>query len=158
MLDPGNSVWAMENPMHQIEKLGKHVLCTSVRDYRIWESENGATFQWTALGEGTMDFQHYAKRMSELCPGVPLHIETVSNRQNEIPFLQEKFWEGYPNLKAADLLDFYQMIRKGKPIGILSPPEGVDTNTFAQNIQKKELQKSIDFLRQNCELIEPQKQ
>jgi sugar phosphate isomerase/epimerase len=82
MLDPGNSVWAMENPMQQIEKLGKHVLCTSVRDYKIWESENGATFQWTSLGAGTMDFQHYTKRMSELCPGVPLHIETVSNRQN----------------------------------------------------------------------------
>jgi len=153
MLDPGNSVWAMENPMHQLEKLGKHVLCTSVRDYKIWESEKGATFQWTALGEGSMDFQHYTKRMMELCPEVPLHIETVSNRQNEIPFLQENFWVGYPDLKAADLLEFYQMIRKGEPIGIVSPPEGVDIKIFAQDLQKKELQKSIDYLRQNCELI-----
>jgi len=155
MLDPGNSVWAMENPMHQIENLGKHVLCTSVRDYKIWESENGATFQWTALGQGSMDFQHYTRRMSELCPGVPLHIETVSNRQNEIPFLQEDFWEGYPDLKAANLLEFYQIIRKGSPIEILLPPEGVDTKTFEQNFQKKELQKSIDFLRKHCEFIKP---
>lgn len=158
MLDPGNSVWAMENPMHQIEKLGKHVLCTSVRDYRIWESEKGATFQWTALGEGSMDFQHYTKRMSELCPGVPLHIETVSNRQNEIPFLREDFWEGYPDLKASGLLDFYNMIRSGKPTQLQSPPEGVDARLFAQEHQKKELQKSIDFLRQNCEFIKPPKQ
>ncbi len=158
MLDPGNSVWAMENPMHQIEKLGKHVLCTSVRDYRIWESENGATFQWTALGEGSMDFQHYTKRMSELCPGVPLHIETVSNRQNEIPFLQQDFWLGYPDLKASGLLDFYNMIRSGNPIEIQSPPEGVDAKLFAQEHQKKELQKSIDFLRQNCEFLKPEKQ
>jgi len=158
MLDPGNSVWAMENPMQQIEKLGKHVLCTSVRDYKIWESENGATFQWTALGQGSMDFQHYTKRMSELCPGIPLHIETVSNRQNEIPFLQEDFWEGYPDLKAADLRDFYQMIRNGSPIEILSPPEGVDPKTFEQDFQKMELQKSIDFLQQHCKFIKPQKQ
>lgn len=153
MLDPGNSVWAMENPMRQIDKLGNHVLCTSVRDYKIWESENGATFQWTALGEGTMDFQHYTKRMSELCPGVPLHIETVSNRQNEIPFFQEDFWKGYPNLKAADLRDFYKMIRTGRPIEILSPPKGVDAQTFGQELQKKELKKSTNYLREHCEFI-----
>jgi len=154
MLDPGNSVWAMEDPMHQIEKLGKHVLCTSVRDYRIWESENGATFQWTALGEGYMDFQQYTKRMSELCPGIPLHIETVSNRQNEIPFLQEDFWDGYSELKASDLLDFYRMIRAGEPIDVLSPPAGVDQKIFGQNLQKEELRKSIDYLRKHCELID----
>lgn len=153
MLDPGNSVWAMEDPMLQIEKLGKYALCTSVRDYRIWESENGATFQWTALGEGSMDFQKYTQRMAELCPGVPLHIETVSNRNNEIPFLQEDFWQGYPDLKAADLLDFYRMIRKGESIDVLSPPDGMDQKTFGQNLQKEELRKSIDFLREHCDLI-----
>lgn len=153
MLDPGNSVWAMEDPMQHLEKLGKYTLCTSVRDYRIWESENGATFQWTALGEGTMDFQKYTRRMSELCPGVPLHIETVSNRQNEIPFLKEEFWEGYPDLKAADLLDFYNMIRDGKSMNVLSPPVGADERTFQQNLQKAELQKSIRYLRGHCELI-----
>lgn len=153
MLDPGNSVWAMEDPMQHIEKLGKYALCTSVRDYRVWESENGATFQWTALGEGSMDFQKYTRRMSKLCPGVPLHIETVSNRQNEIPFLKEEFWEGYPDLKAADLLDFYNMIRDGKPMNVFSPPKGEDERTFQQNLQKAELQKSIHYLRENCELI-----
>ena len=154
MLDPGNSVWAMENPMHQIERLGKHVLCTSVRDYKIWESKNGATFQWTALGEGTMDLRHYTKRMSELCPGVPLHIETVSNRQNEIPFLQEDFWEGYPNLKAAELLDFYKMIRTGQSIKLLFPKDGEDAKLFAQELQKNELIKSINYLRKNCDVIQ----
>jgi len=75
MLDPGNAVWVMEDPMHQLEKLGEHVLCTSIRDYRIWESENGATLSWTAIGEGAMDFVKYTELMSERCPGVPLQIE-----------------------------------------------------------------------------------
>ena len=110
MLDPGNSVWTMENPMHQIQKLGKHVLCTSIRDYRIWKSENGATFKWTAIGEGAMDFVKYTEMMSELCPGVPLQIETISSARIEIPFLKTDFWEGYPDLKAAQLLDFFAML------------------------------------------------
>ena len=48
MLDPGNALWAMEDPMEQLQKLGPHVLCSSVRDYTVWVSEDGAMFQWTA--------------------------------------------------------------------------------------------------------------
>jgi len=150
MLDPGNSVWAMEDPMHQLEKLGKYTLCTSVRDHNIWESAKGATFQWTALGEGSMDLKHYTNHMSTLCPGAPLHIETISNRPNEIPFLEETFWEGYPDLKAADLLDFYRMIRNGKPMTQIVPPADKDTELFEQEQQKKELVKSINYLRTTC--------
>ena len=149
MLDPGNSVWAMENPMHQLEKLGKHVLCTSVRDYRIWETENGATFQWTAVGEGSMDIVKYTRTMSELCPGVPLHIESISDKQTEIPFLKKDFWTAYPNLKAKGLLDFYQMIRSGVPMDLISL-EGNDIRLIEQEQQKKELSKSMEFLRVNC--------
>lgn len=156
MLDPGNSVWAMEDPMQHIEKLGKHTLCTSVRDYRIWASENGATFQWTALGEGSMDMQKYTQRMSELCPGVPLNMETVSNRQNEIPYLSKEFWMGYPDLKAAELVDFYRMVRAGKPIPVRTPAVGENEEVFQQELQKAELKKSIDFLREHCELVNTQ--
>lgn len=153
MLDPGNSVWAMEDPVQHIEKLGPYALCTSVRDYRIWPSEKGATFQWTALGAGSMNLQHYTNRMSELCPGVPLHIETVSNRQNEIPFLTDEFWEGYPDLKAADMKDFHRMLRKGQPIDVELPPDDADERKFKQNQQKQELTKSIEYLKSNCPAI-----
>jgi hypothetical protein len=39
----------------------------------LWEDENGAVIvQWTAVGEGLVDFKAYAKRFAELAPGVPL--------------------------------------------------------------------------------------
>lgn len=153
MLDPGNSVWAMENPMQQIELLGEHVLCTSIRDYRLWPSAAGATFQWTAIGGGSMDFKLYTQRMAELCPGAPFHIETISGDAREIPFLDDAFWQGYPDLKACQLLDFFQMLRKGKPIEPLTPPEGADPQAFAQDQQKEELRKSIDYLQSHCPAV-----
>jgi len=152
MLDPGNSVWAMEDPMYQIEKLGKHVLCTSVRDYRIWESENGATLSWTAIGEGAMDFVKYTELMSELCPGAPLQIETISNLRLEIPFLKDQFWEGYPDLKAYHLQEFFTMLRDEGSVEI---PINTDLKgAAAQEDQKQELIKSIDYLRKNCAAIQ----
>jgi sugar phosphate isomerase/epimerase len=152
MLDPGNAVWAMEDPMHQIEKLGKHVLCTSIRDYRIWESENGATLSWTAIGEGAMDFVKYTEMMSELCPGVPLQIETISNLRLEIPFLTDKFWESYPDLKAYHLQEFFAMLRDEDAVEI--PINSELKDAAAQKSQEQELIKSIGYLRENCAAIQ----
>ncbi|MEM9328279.1 MAG: TIM barrel protein [Bacteroidota bacterium] len=157
MLDPGNSVWAMENPMNQLEMLGKHVLCTSIRDYRVWPSAGGAHFQWTALGEGSMDFKSYTERMAALCPAAPFHIESISGDAREIPFLTEEFWEGFPDLKASLLLDFFHMVRDGEAMEALVVPEGADKTIFMQNHQKNELKKSAEYLWANCAAIMPRK-
>ncbi len=122
MLDPGNALWAMEDPMKQIRTLGKHVLCTSVRDYMVWESEDGATFQWTAIGDGLLDAPEFAECMATLCPGVPLFVETISNSPRPIPFLTGQHWEGYPNLHAADIVAFLSLCRRGRPIRLVEPP------------------------------------
>lgn len=150
MLDPGNALWAMEDPMKQIQTLGPHVLCTSVRDYTIWEAEDGATFQWTAIGDGMMDAPAYAQCMATLCPGVPLFVETISNSARPLPFLTKKHMAGYPDLHAADIVDFLKLCRKGKPIDPATPPAGMNQKEFDQQHQKAELKKSFDYLRQHC--------
>jgi hypothetical protein len=68
MLDFGNAIWAMEDPKDTIEYLGSHILCASVRDVMLWPTEVGAIFQWTAIGQGLMDFPLYAEMMARLCP------------------------------------------------------------------------------------------
>lgn len=150
MLDPGNALWAMEDPMQQIQTLGSHVLCTSVRDYTVWESDDGATFQWTAIGDGMMDAPAFAKHLATNSPGVPLFVESISNAARPLPFLTKEHMAGYPNLRAADIVDFLKQLRKGKPIEIDLPPAGMNKKTFEQQHQKAELEKSFDYLRKHC--------
>ena len=154
MVDPGNSVWSMEDPVEHLQKLGKYALCTSIRNYRIWPSDNGATFQWTAVGEGSVDFQKYTQLMAELCPGVPLHVESISDSPREIPYLTDEYWQGFPDLKAKDLTGFYNRVKNGSPIDVAAPPLGADENQFWQERQKSELNKSIAWLRENCPEVE----
>ena len=113
MLDPGNSLWAMEDPMQHVQTLGKHVVCTSVRDYMVWESKEGGTFQWTAVGEGLMDVAAYVQHLATLCPGVPLFVESISNSAHPVPFLQEDWWQGFPNVRASSIIDFLALCRRG---------------------------------------------
>ncbi len=150
MLDPGNGLWAMEDPMKQIQQLGTHVVCTSVRDYMVWESEEGAIFQWTAVGDGLMDVPAFTRHMATLCPGVPLFVESISNSPRSIPFLTADFWKGYPNLLAADLVDFLKLCRRGRPLNVVEPPPGVDARTFDEQHQRREFEKSIDYLRRHA--------
>ncbi len=147
MLDPGNALWSMEDPMQQLQKLGTHVLCSSVRDYMVWESPEGATFQWTAIGEGLMDVPAYVNLFKQLCPSAPLFVETISNSARPIPFLTEAFWKGFPKVKAADITAFLALCRNGHALKSEQPPAGTDAKEFDRQHQKSEFTRSIAALQ-----------
>ncbi len=91
-LDAGNSVWTLEDPLDVLEQLGRYTATTSLRDSMVWLSEHGATVQWTAMGDGLVDWKKYFKRFAELCPNVPVHIETISGFNRNIDYLKPDFW------------------------------------------------------------------
>jgi sugar phosphate isomerase/epimerase len=148
--DPGNAVWAMEDPMHALQRLGEHIICTSVRDVMVWGTEDGAVYQWTAVGEGLMDYKFYTNFMAEKCPGVPLHVESISNSQRPVPFLKPEFWDGFQQLRASEIADFLRLLRRGRPMEVAEPPEGIDKRAFEIESQQSELQKSLQYLRNEC--------
>lgn len=150
LFDPANAVWAMEDPMKALTVLGENILCTSVRDVMAWETVEGAMFQGMAIGEGLLDFPQYAKTMRENCPGVPLHIETISNSARPVPFLNDEFLSGFPNLTTAEMVDFLKFIKKGTPQKIINPPTGIIKRDFDIQLQHAELLKSIKYLREKC--------
>ncbi|MCP4889656.1 MAG: sugar phosphate isomerase/epimerase [Planctomycetaceae bacterium] len=147
MLDPGNAVWVMEDPMKQIQLLGKHVVCTSVRDYMVWETDEGATFQWTAVGDGLLDVPAYVQYLKTMCPAVPLFVESISNSPRPIPFLTSQWWTGFPDTRAADIADFLALCRRGRAMEVEIPPEGMSQKAFDRILQRNEFLKSVGFLR-----------
>lgn len=150
MLDPGNGLWAMEDPMKHLETLAPHVVCNSLRDYTVWESDEGATFQWRAIGDGLMDVPVYARRLSEANPGMPLFVESISNSNRPIPFLTKEHWSGYPNLKATGIVDFLALCRRGQASEVDMPKADMDQKEFDRQHQRAEFLKSIAYLRQHC--------
>lgn len=150
MLDPGNGLWAMEDPMVHLEALVPHVVCNSLRDYMVWESEEGATFQWTAVGEGLMDVPSYVQTLAKANPGMPIFVESISNSARPIPFLTDEHWQGYPELAAADIVDFLKLVRRGHKIEIDKPEPGMDQKKFDQQHQQNEFLKSVEYLRKHA--------
>ena len=150
MIDPGNGLWAMEDPMKHLETLAPYVVCNSLRDYMVWQSPTGATFQWTALGQGLMDVPRYISTLSAANPDMPMFVESISNSAREIPFLTPEHWKAYPDLRASDIADFLALCRRGHAIEVASPSSGTDKATFEQQHQRDEFLTSIGYLQREC--------
>ena len=146
-LDSGNSTWTLEDPLTVLETLAPYTVTTSLRDSMVWESTNGATVQWTAMGDGVVDWKTYFERFQKRCPGVPVHIETISGFNREIPFLKEGFWKAYPEARASDLAAFLALAKRGKPKPTFSTPAGADRNAAEKAYQQREVERSLAYCR-----------
>lgn len=146
-MDSGNAVWTLEDPMLSLEILGPYALTTSLRDSAIWESENGATVQWTAMGEGTVDLKAYFKRFAEICPQVPVHIETISGFNREFSYYKPEFWEIFPKMPARDFARFVALAQKGKPRDTFRA-SGDNREKAEQDYQKGEVERSIKYCKE----------
>ncbi len=146
-LDSGNAAWTLEDPLESLEILGPFAVTTSLRDSMIWETPDGAKVQWTAMGEGVVDWPAYFDRFEKLCPGVPVHIETISGFAMEFAFLKPGFWGPFPRARAKDFARFVALARKGKPIEPFKPAQGQDRKQADQEYQKAELERSLHYCK-----------
>jgi sugar phosphate isomerase/epimerase len=151
-IDSGNAAWTMEDPLASLEILGPYTITSSLRDSMIWEYPEGAKIQWTAMGEGIVDWKKFFDRFAVLCPGVPVHIETISGFTREVPYLRPGFWSTFPRARAKDLAMFVALSRKGRPIEPFKPAEGQDRKQAEQEYQKAELERSLVHCKQSLGL------
>lgn len=151
-LDSGNAVWTLEDPMDVLETLGPVTICSSLRDSMVWDTPEGAVVQWTAAGDGLIDWQKWAARWRELCPTVPIMIETISGGQRTFAYKQPDFWRYYDK-RPDKLAKFEALARRGRPIPAFKPPTDPKARAAAQQAyQKAELEKSIAYLRREIGL------
>jgi sugar phosphate isomerase/epimerase len=150
-IDPGNAVWALEEPMKHLEVLGPVTVCSSVRDSMLWEGENGSiVVQWTAIGEGLIDFKAYAKRFAELAPGVPLQVETISGFSRPFEVTKDDIWKIFPGHRDSDMFKAWlDLAKKGKKIDSFKAPDGPGKKDAEIAYQKGECERSFAWLKAN---------
>jgi 3-oxoisoapionate decarboxylase len=147
-MDSGNAAWALEDPLQNLEMLGPYAASTGIRDSAVWETADGAVLQWTAMGEGTVDWKRYFARFAELCPNTPVQLEIISGRPIPIPYLRDEFWEAYPKARLREFMKFAALAKRGSPKQPFIVPPGVDTKAAEQEFQKAELERSIRYCKE----------
>lgn len=141
--DSGNATWTLEDPIGSLTRLAPYVLSSHIRDSMIWEYEDGAKVQWTAVGEGCIDSKAFFKEFVRLCPGIAVHIEVISGFAVDFPYLKPGFWDVWPQARGNDFARFLNLAKRGKP---LEPHRSPD-NAAEQEYQKGELERSLKYCK-----------
>jgi sugar phosphate isomerase/epimerase len=151
-LDSGNALWTLEDPLDSLERLGPYAVTTSLRDSAVSLTDTGARVQWTAMGEGDIDLDAYFARFRQVCPGVPVHIETISGFSREFPYLQPDFWKAWPHMPAASFAKFLAIAQRGHARESWQPEAGADRAAAEQQYQRGEIERSLVYCRSHLKL------
>jgi hypothetical protein len=115
-LDFGNPTYVMENPSTTLEVLGPYAVTTHVRDTAVYEDRRGAAVQWTALGDGSVDFKAIVARYQQLCPNASFQLEIITGRPPQIlPYLDPEFWKTFQGMPASSFASFLALAKSGHP-------------------------------------------
>ena len=154
-LDLGNPLTLMEHPMTTLEVLAPYTVTSHVRDTAVYEVQRGAAVQWTAMGDGSIEWKPLIARFQELCPQSSVHLEIITGRPAEVlPYLEPDFWKTYGGMPAKDFARFVALSKKGQPFtGHMviedyegQPPEP-EYKTALEFQQRSDLERSFRFAK-----------
>ena len=157
-LDAGNPVTLMEDPLYALEVLGPYVVTTHVRDSVVFEHEQGAAWQWTALGDGCIDFNKFFATFRRLCPKAPVHLEIITGRPPQVvPYFDAAFWKDFPKTTGAEFVRYVALAKRGHPfLGTMlvagtekQPPE---TDAALKLQQRTDLERSLEYAKKTLGL------
>lgn len=151
-LDSGNATWTLEDPLRNLEVLGPYAATSGMRDSMVWETPEGAMVQWTAMGDGCVDFRAYTKRFAALCPGVAFVLEIISGIQRPFPFKDPSFMTPYAGVPKAEIDRFAALAKRGRPMEARKPPAGQDKKVADQEYQTEQLERSMRYCRETLGL------
>jgi 3-oxoisoapionate decarboxylase len=146
-IDSGNATFTLEDPLVNLEILAPYVGTTGIRDTAVWETPEGVDTQWTAMGEGNVDWQVYMDRFAALCPGTPLVLEIISEYGRSFPYLKPEFWKAFPKVRGHEFARFIALAKKGKPKAKFEIPSGPDRQRALRDFQLAELERSLRFCK-----------
>jgi sugar phosphate isomerase/epimerase len=134
--------------MESLEILAPYVAASALRDSMVWQTPEGATIQWTAMGEGVINYKAFVKRFLELCPTVPVNVEIISGFPKPMPFFQKEYWDVWPKARARDFAKFDALTRLGHAI----PPHHSPDDKAEQDYQRSELERSLAYCKETLGL------
>ena len=121
-LDSGNALWTLEDPLDSLENarpLRAHHQPARLGRLGDAKGRHGAMDRDGRRADRPEDLLR--RRSRELCPGVPVHIETISGFNREFPYLTQEFWKAWPAMPAERFARFVALAKQGTSRPTSSP-------------------------------------
>lgn len=128
ILDIGNTIGTLDDPVEAAEILGPYTLATHYKDFAIEEVTRGFRFTMVPLGAGSLDLPAITEQLLQhIGPEVNLAIEMLNGQQFEVKWLEDRFWDAYRDKPAREVAATLRHIRsKAIDIDQFLPVDEVD--------------------------------
>ncbi|MEZ4861927.1 MAG: sugar phosphate isomerase/epimerase family protein [Caldilineaceae bacterium] len=153
-IDSGNPLWMGESPYVTLQHLAPYVIMSHIRDTAIAPHPKGAVVQWVAMGDGTIDIAHWSKLFQEQCARSNFTLEIITSLPPKVlNYLDNDYWDVYPELPAAEFTQFLQLVQAGSPYTqpVLTAAWGDLNPTYKAALalqQQRQLEKSVTYCRE----------
>ena len=147
-IDSGNAVWTMEDPVKNLDILAPYALSSGIRDTAVWRDGDNIKAHWTAMGQGSVDWNEYFRIWKEKCPQVPVQLEIISQWGTSFPPKSNKeFWVNYKSIRDVDYQAFIKMAERRNGKGITPHPDRA-----TKEYMKQDLEASLKYCRESLGL------
>jgi sugar phosphate isomerase/epimerase len=152
-IDPGNSVWANEDPMVTLDYLAPYVVTSHVRDSSVWPHPSGAAAQWVAIGDGNIGIADWIRAYQSRCPHAPMTLEVITgNPPRILNYIDAEYWKAFPETPAWEFARFERLVRQGQPFlgPMLTVARGDMPSEYLAALavqQRIDLERSVAFCR-----------
>jgi sugar phosphate isomerase/epimerase len=152
-LDSGNPMWVVEDPLVTLETLGPYVVTTHIRDSAVCEHPRGATAQWVALGDGSVNFHRFVELYRKLCSQAGMQLEIITGRPPTVlPYLEPDFWKVFPHMPAWEFARFVDLAKGGHPyLGAMviggAGEQSPAIKAALREQERTDLERSLDYAK-----------
>lgn len=114
LIDTGNNISLLDDPMQVIRELAPFAVATHVKDMGVNEYPEGFLLSELPLGDGMLDMRAVVDLIRQARPDARITLEMITRDPLKIPVLTEKYWTTFPDKKASRLAATLAMVRKQK--------------------------------------------
>ena len=108
--DTGNSIPALESPNSFLNKMYPFIGNIHLKDYKIYQTENGYKLTRCPLGDGVVDFSNIFSFFEEKKLKIPMTIELGAMISRISDIYLDKFWEALPEVNESRKIEFIKYI------------------------------------------------
>jgi len=147
LLDIGNPVATLDDPLEAARKLGPYTVATHIKDFRVDETPEGFELTMVPLGTGNIRVAEILEHLNvHAPPDVSFCVEIINGWHCSLPWLAPEFLAAFGDRTAAHVAATLRHIRS-----MTALPVNPSQEELAQMAPESRMQFECERVRENIE-------
>ncbi len=124
LVDTGNNLALLEDPLETIGTLAPHVMSVHLKDMALQPATDGFLLSEVPLGTGMLDLDGIIGTLRKVNPAIGIHLEMATRDPLKIPCLTDRYFATFPERRETHLEAAMARVKANPPNGPVPAVEG----------------------------------